>query len=409
MKKELLSNNIELVIKQNPKTPRIALDVAFELNIKENKPGLYSIMNRLLSQGTTNRTAEEIASELEENAIECYSTIHNDYLSFSVVCLNETLETALEILSDIIQNSHFKNFDKEVYKMKGEFEAELDSPKVLASDNYMRTIFKNHFYGNTYTKILESIDSITADEVSSAYRELCDNSRKVITVVGDFEEDYIKGLLERKFKFLKSAPAIKPSSNFLTLDETVISTVKKENAQQAQIIKGWLVPSLYSAEYPAFVVMNSILGSSGLSSRLFTELREKRGLAYTVRSRYETSAQAAHFNVYIGTEPRNIKVALQGFDTETEKIRNYPVSDVELEHGINNVIGKKMFFSETNSQQSNLLSFYEAYSLGYDYYDKFIQNIKAVTKEDILNAANKYLNNTYVLTILAPEKYLENL
>ena len=270
MNKELLSNNIELVTKKNEKTPRIALDIMFQLKTPEKKAGIYTIMNRLLSQGTTNRTAEEIASELEENAIECYSTIHNDYLSFSVICLNENFEQALDILSDIIQNSHFQNFDKEVYKLKGEFEAELDSPKVLASDNYIKTIFKNHFYGNSYTRILNSVDSITKEEVSEAYRNLCEDSHKVIAVVGDFEDEKLRTLLEEKLSFLKSSDAASTDKSFLTLDETVISTVKKDNAQQAQIIKGWLVPTIYNDEYAAFVVMNAILGSSGLSSRLFT-------------------------------------------------------------------------------------------------------------------------------------------
>ena len=68
-----------------------------------------------------------------------------------------------------------------------------------------------------------------------------------------------------------------------------------------------------------------------------------------------------------------------------------------------------MFFTETNEQQANLLGYYEICSKGYDYYDEFIESVKSVTKDAIQNAAKKYLNNTYVLTILAPEKYLKDL
>ena len=85
MKKETLSNNIELITKINAKTPRIALNIFVQLAKQEQKAGIYSIMNRLLMQGTSNRTAEQLAKELEEEAIECYSSIHNDYLHFSVV------------------------------------------------------------------------------------------------------------------------------------------------------------------------------------------------------------------------------------------------------------------------------------------------------------------------------------
>ena len=87
----------------------------------------------------------------------------------------------------------------------------------------------------------------------------------------------------------------------------------KEDAQQAQIIQGWIVPSIASEDYPKLMLLNVILGASGLSSRLFLELREKKGLAYTVRTSYENHSKAAVFSIYIGTEPGNIKTSIDGF------------------------------------------------------------------------------------------------
>lgn len=153
--------------------------------------------------------------------------------------------------------------------------------------------------------------------------------------------------------------------------------------------------------------MNNILGASGLSSRLFLELRDKKGLAYTVRSNYETYKQAAHFNVYIGTEPSNIQTALEGFEYEINRLKEKLVTDEELENAKNNIIGKRLFFTETNINQSMIIGKFDVFGLGYDYEAEFVENIKKVTKENIKNVAKNYLDEHYVLTILAPQKNLD--
>ncbi len=406
MNKIHLSNNIPVVFKKNKNTPRIALCIFMNVCEPEQKAGTYTLLNRLFLQGTKNRSAEDIAQELDENAIECYSEMKYDYFKFRVLCLNEDFPKALEILADIMKNSTFEDLPKEIFKIKGELTAELDSPKTKASDNFYKTIFKNHIYGHTYTNILESVDGIVKDDIFKAYDTLMNCSNKVISVVGDFDQDCVKDLLEKHFGDISICDS-SACDTCLTLNKTEVVTIAKEDASQAQVIKGWLVPSIYSDEYPAFVVMNTILGSSGLSSRLFVELRDKKGLAYTVRSNYETYMQGATFSVYIGTEPKNIGVALDGFTVEIDKLKNEPVSDKELEDAKNNIIGKRLFFTETNIQQASMHGLYDIQKLGYDYEKALIQKIKNVKKEDIQNIANKYLNDTYVLSLLAPKQFLD--
>ena len=165
MKNLTLDNNISVVIKQNKNTPRIALCFYFKIEEPEKKAGTYTLLNRLFLQGTKNRTAEVLAQELDENAIDCYSEMKHDFIRFKLQCLNEDFEKWLEILEDIIKNSTLDDFEKEVIKMKGEIQAELDDPKAKAMDGFFKNIFKNHPYGHTYTKVLEDIDTITFNEV----------------------------------------------------------------------------------------------------------------------------------------------------------------------------------------------------------------------------------------------------
>ncbi len=409
MNKITLDNSIPVVLKENKDTPRHAMCFYFKIEHPEKKAGLYSLLNRLFLQGTKKRSAQELAQELDENAIDCYSEMKQDFVRFKLQCLNEDFEKGLEILADIIKNSTLEEFDKEVIKLKGEIQAELDDPKTKAFEAFYKNIYKDHPYGHTYTKILEDIDSITKADVEEVYNDLLNNSEKVISVVGYFDENHIKELLNKYFSDIKNTNCAESKIPVPSLKETDIIKITKNDAAQAQIIQGWHVPTIYSKDYAAIMVMNTMLGSSGLSSRLFLELRDKKGLAYVVRSNYEIYGKSALFTVYIATEPKNIKTSLEGFKIELEKIKNIPVSEEELTNAKNNLIGKRQFFTETNLQQASLIAFYEDKGLGADFEEKLIEMVKQVSVADIKRVANECIKDPFVLAVLAPQKYLEGI
>ena len=155
--------------------------------------------------------------------------------------------------------------------------------------------------------------------------------------------------------------------------------------------------------------MNNILGSSGLSSRLFVELRDKQGLAYTVRSSLEPLRHSSLFYYYIGTEPKNIQKSLEGFIVETKKMAENLVSDVELNGAKENILGRLEYFSQTNMQLASIAGYDYIMGLGLDYEEKYREKLSLVTKEDVSKAAEKYLLNPAVISILAPEEYLKNI
>ena len=405
MEKTVLNNGITLIYDKAKNTPRVALTCFVNIDKEEKIAGTYSTLNRLFMQGTKKRTAEQIAHEIECNGLDIYSDMKSDYWKFSLLCLKEDFETAVELLSDIMQNSTFENFDKELIKLKGETIASLDSPTVLARDKFVENLYKNHQYGHTGTVILENIDKLTKDGVKTAFNEVFIPAKKVFSVVGDIDKEEVKSVIDKYFSNLKADEA-KSFVNSAELNEIKIVKIPKEDANQAQIYQGWFVPGLKSEDSAPLSVLNTILGSSGLSSRLFLELRDKKGLAYTVRSVYNKLSHNGDFRVYIATEPKNIKVSLEGFKVEIDKVKNEPVSEAELTNAKNNIIGKIQFISETNLQQASMAGAYELEELGYDYIDKWIADINAVAPEDIQRVAKKYFNDKYVLTVLAPEEYL---
>jgi predicted Zn-dependent peptidase len=401
MREFVLKNGIKACIKRNEDTPRVALTLNISINNDEKTAGQYSLMNRLLLRGTKNYSSEELSNLLDENAIELSTEMKSDYLRFRFVCLNEDFEKAMFLLSDIINNSTFDEFEKERGKLKGELLAELDSAKVKVSDLFTKTIYKDHFYGHSYTKILEEVDTLTKEDVASAYARILESGKKSVALVGDIDEN---GLLE---KYLGTIPSSveKESEISVPMPLTKIYTeLVKEDANQAQILQGWRVGTIEDNEYPVLMLLNIILGASGLSSRLFLELREKKGLAYTVRTSYETHLKSAVFSIYIGTEPSNIQTSIEGFKEEIEKIKTIPVSDEELHSAKNNLIGKQQFLSETNAQQANIMAYYSVMGKPFDYRKQVIEHIKQVTSEEILACAQKYFTDDYVLAVLKPQE-----
>ena len=399
MREFILTNGIKTCIKQNKNTPRVALTLNISINNEEKYAGEYSMMNRLLLKGTTNYSSEELATILDENAIELVTEMKSDYLRFRFTCLNEDFEKALSLLSDILLNSTFEEFDKEVGKLKGELMAELDSAKVKVSDLFTKTIYKDHFYGHSYTKILEEVSNITKENVKDAYNSILNSGRKSVALVGDIEENE---LLEKYLGILPNATDNESNISVPAKLHKDYAEIIKEDANQAQILQGWQVGTLCDKEYPVLMLLNIILGASGLSSRLFLELREKKGLAYTVRTSYETHLKSAVFSIYIGTEPNNIQTSIAGFKEEIEKIKSIPVGEEELHNAKNNLIGKQQFLSETNSQQANILAYYSIMGKSFDYRNTVIEQIKQVTSEDIQACANKYFTDDYVLAIIKP-------
>lgn len=398
MRELILNNNIKVCVKQNKNTPRVALTLNLSISEPEKFSGEYSLMNRLLLKGTKKYSSEELSTILDENAIDFSTEMKLDYLRFRFVCLNEDFEKALEILREVILNSTFDEFEKERIKLKGELTAELDSAKVKVSDLFTKTIYKNHYYGNSYTKVLETLDKLNGDEVKQSYFNILNNSTKTLALVGDVDDT----LLE---KYLSDIPASIETESHIVSPNPIkqeYGEIIKKDANQAQIIQGWIVPTIGSPEYPVLMLMNVILGASGLSSRLFLELREKKGLAYTVRTSYETHKRSAVFSIYIGTEPSNIKTSIAGFKEEIEKIKTIPVSETELKNAVNNLIGKQQFVTETNSQQANMMAYYSIMGKPFEYQKTVVEMLHKVTPDDILSCANKYFTDDYVLSIIKP-------
>ena len=399
-------NNTNIVYENIKNTPRTAVYLYLSSE-KTPKEGVHTMLGNLLLQGTSKKSAAGIATELENHGIEVTIDSRADFLKVSIICLDEDLEFALKTVNEIMTDSTFETLNKEIFKFKNETLASMDTPSTKASDAYYKELFKGHKYGITNTKILETIDNVTVEDIKNYQKELL-NGRKIISVASEIDdEDRLFNILVQNLPFMKKndvqinyCPVQKNKGNLIKIE--------KNDAKQAQIFQGWIVDGIKSKDCAKLNVLNSLLGGAGLSSRLFVELRDKKGLAYTVRSSYKTLKDGAHFTLYIGTEPKNIKKSLEGFKTEIQRVINEPPTDVELQGAKENFVGRyKYFYTQTNAQIASVNGWNYITGLDFSYNEKLLDEVMKVTKEDIIETVKKYLLAEPTTVVLAPKEYLD--
>ncbi|MDC0838158.1 insulinase family protein, partial [Limnoraphis robusta] len=183
---------------------------------------------------------------------------------------------------------------------------------------------------------------------------------------------------------------------------TIISNPHKaiapQETQQSVIMLGYLAASVYHEDYATLKVMNTYLGN-GLSSRLFVELREKRGLAYDVSAFYPTRLDASQFVVYMGTAPNNTAIAIDGLRAEVDRLTNTPLTEEELQVAKNKLLGQYALGKQTNSQLAQIYGWYETLELGIDFDQQFQIDVASVTVPQVLEISQKYFCQPYLVLV----------
>lgn len=404
---EYNKSNINILFEYKPMTPRMCVQFFFKVNKKEKYYGINSLLARLLLQGTKKYSASELALKFENECIDVSSKAKQDYIKLSVLFLNEDFTKAMDLVGDLIIDSTFENWQKEIYRIKGEIVSDLDDPKTKLTDTFAGEIFKNHAYASSLTNILNDIDKITFEDIKSAHNEMLKNASAIV-FVGDYQnKNELLNYFEEKFPFMKSNETKDEIQDLFknNISEDKIISIEKNDASQAQIIQGWLIDSFNSENCAKISVLNNILGASGLSSRLFVNLRDKQGLAYSVRSQYETMLHSGIFSLYIGCDPKNIKKSMNGFKEELQKLADIDVSDEELKGAKENISGRIKYFTQNNAQIASTEGYDYVMGLGLNYSKKYLDDIYSVSKDDIKNIAHKLLNSPKLSVIIAPKQY----
>ncbi len=405
-----LSNGMQLVVNPMPDAPRLSM-YAFLAggNVVDKLPGASDLVDRLLMKGTATRSQEQIALELDSLSLELDFETRRDSNVIGAVMLPEDLDAALTLITDMTYHATLASYEREKQMMVGEIQMELDSPRARASDLLIRTVFNNSPYGITSTVFLEAMERLDSlEKLMAHYADCYRPERMTVSVAGPITLEQAAAKLEAAFpKRAAGNPlvvdaALEKSLLAHTIEENKTVNVVKEDSNQAHIYKAWVAPPMTSDDYYPLAVMNCLFGGAGLSSRLFLEMRDKQGLAYHVRSTYESYRYSGLLSLYIGTEPSNKQKCLDGFETECAKLMNEPVSGTELSETKQNLLGRRTVFLETASSWASYVGSSLAMGKTMDDLKTHEQKIMAVTPADIQAMAQKIFNQPSVISIVGP-------
>lgn len=409
-KRIILPNGLTLLIIENHSLPIVtahAIVKAGALYEPEEKSGLAHLAANLLEEGTTTRSAPQIAEEIDFVGATLFVSGEEDYVSVSLRILKKDVETGVDLLSDILLHPAFSQseIDRKKKEIVGQIMAEKDEPGIVAEKAWRDAVFGRHPYHRPVEGREETLSTITREEIVSFHHRYYRPNNTILSLVGDITEKEVLSLVTKyagawqKAKIPFQSP---PQAPPLT---TKVVKLIDHDLTQANVILGHVGIKRANPDFYAVSVMNYILGSGGFSSRIMTSIRENAGLAYDVRSRFDASAHPGGFSITLQTKnesaPQAIAMALE----EVRRIQNEPVTETELAEAQSFLIGSFPLRIDTNAKMASFLSTIEYYGLGLDYFEKYPDYIRRVTRKDVQRVAKKYLDpDHYVLVVVADQK-----
>ena len=407
--KYVLENGIQVLIKENSSIPLFAARAAFLGGIRyedESTNGVSNFVSRMLTRGTETRSAQDIAEQIESIAGDVSGFSGRNSFGVTVESLSKNFSEAFDIFSDVLLNPSFDA--QEIERARREILAEInrqgDNLLKTTVNLFLETLYTEHPYKYNSLGTVDTVSDFHGADLATFYEKYARPENMVITVVGNVNEEVVLSLVKEKFGGLEKGKSPLP----VIAAEPAPSEIKtkvdtKPDKAQMHIIMGFQAPTLKDKDHYAFEVLNTIL--SGQGGRLFLELRDKKSLAYTVTSFYTPGLEPGFFGVYIGTAPPKEEEAISGIKSELELLLKDGVTDTELTRAQNYLVGNFEIGLQQNSAQAAKITFDELYGIGWEEYQKYPDNIYSVTKDDVLEAARKYIKlDSYILTIVKPDE-----
>ena len=373
--------------------------------LAEQKAGTANLTATAMMRGTKNYTSIELSQVLEDNGIKIQPSASADAFVINVLTTKDEYDKTLELLNEVVNNATFEDY--EIDKVKTEklntIKRNKDVPLQRAIEEYRDLIYQNSPYSIS-SKILEkNIPNITKEDIINYYNSIFAPKNLVISINGNIDKDKTIQDLNNIFKpkeNTKNFDFAQYNSKIPTVTTPRQTIQKVPTTETAWILLGWQTNGvLKEKDYATLQVIDSLLGS-GMSSRLFKDLREQEGLAYQLGSGYSPNVLRGSFLLYIGTNPQTLDKAKSGLFAEITRLKTEYVGDKELQDAKEKLLGNYVIGLETNLDKASNIGWYEASTRGYEFKDKYEKLINSVTDSDIIEIANKYFTDDYILSIV---------
>ncbi len=406
VQRTVLPNRLVLITCEERSLPFITFQLLIDSGARKDPPGeegLSYITARGLLLGTSKRKVTAIHEELDFMGASLYSSSGRDYATLNLRVLKKDLDKGWDLFMEVLTQPIFPEEEtrREVERALAAIQSAEDDPGEVAGKEFQKTLFLNSPYGHPVSGTKESLPRLSREAMVRFYQTYYHPNNAILTIVGDISAEEVKTKLLPTLVMWPVAeiPKISFPPSFAKDPKTV--TIDR-GITQANIIMGHAGVSRDNSDYYALTVMNYILGGGGFSSRLMEEIRNKRGLAYSVASYFDPGKYPGSFQIALQTKNSSAREAIALSIQEMERIQNELVSEKELEGAKKYLIGSFPMRLNTQGRLTHFLTQVEYYGLGLDYPEKYPSLIQSVSREDVLRVAKKYLHpkNT-ILVIVA--------
>lgn len=399
-----LKNGIVLLVAENSTADIIATRIFIRAGScyeRPEKAGLANLLGAVLTKGCHGLSSLEIAESVESVGASLSADTATDYFVLSLKTVTADFTQMLELATRILRSPTFPESEVELEKRVALQDVRLqkEQPFNVAFEQLRQIMYENHPYAFSGSGDETTISGLTREDIVKYYQTYFRPDNIVISIAGRISSEDATQQVEKLFGDWLSCGDKAPRFTNVPFPQTKPQQVITPQAtQQSVIMLGYLSASVHSTDYAALKLLSSYLGN-GLSSRLFVELREKLGLAYDVSAFYPTRQFCSSFVVYMGTAPENTNIALEGLRREVDLLSASKLEETTIKAAKNKILGQYALGKQTNGQIAQIYGWYEILGLGIAFDQKFQTDIAALTSEDTIEAACKYLKEPFVSVI----------
>lgn len=405
----ITKNGMTILLLERDSLPFITVNVTIRAGSvfePAEKAGLASLTADLLTEGTKGRSASQISEEIDFIGGSLSSSGGIDYSSASLKVLSKDSEKGFDLLSDILRRPSFPDteIERSMSQIKAGIISKEDDPSTVASEAFNKALFGEHPYARSADGTLESLENIARKDIIDFHKKLYRPNNVIMAVVGDIDKRALKKLLKKYFApwEKKTVPLPEPIKAVQVKGRKV--EIIDKRISQANVQLGYIGIKREDPDFYASYVMNYILGGGGFVSRLMTEIRDNRGLVYSVYSYFNPLKDPGPFKIGLQTKNESAKEAIEESLSQLKKIRDKGIREEELRSAKDYIVGSFPLRFTSNAKIASYITYIEIYNLGLDYLDKFPEIIEALTVDDINRVAKKYIHPEDYLLVVVGDK-----
>jgi predicted Zn-dependent peptidase len=393
-----LPNGIRIITESVPHVRSVSIGVwigtgARRESVKEN--GISHFIEHMLFKGTANRSAEQIAREADSTGGNLDAYTAKELVSYNIKVLDEHLPIAFDVLSDLVLNPRFEEADIE--KEKGvileELKMEVDNPEYLVHETFFSRFWKNHSLGRSILGTKATINSFNQDNVRRYYDDVYTASNIVITAAGRITHSQIVALAVQYFGALPVRETVPAEPKPKPAPPLILKN--KRSLEQTHLCMG--VPAYPMADERRYgtYLLSTILGG-GMSSRLFQNVREKHGLAYSVFSELNLYRDSGCLAVYAGTSQETLKKVVLMVIDEFRQLCDATVPEEELRRAKDHLKGSLALSLESTSARMSNLARQELFFGRFQSVDEMMEGIERVNAKEVQAIAHDFFSGQQV-------------